>query len=49
MEIFCWVCIVVVCALLAKDKNRNVAIAIICGCFFTIFALIYYCVVSKKE
>ena len=50
MEVFfCWLCIVVLCALIAKDKNRNIGIAILCGVLFGIFALIYYCVVGKKE
>lgn len=46
---YCYVCVATLCVLLAAEKNRNEAVAVICGFFFNIFALIYYCAVPPKE
>lgn len=37
------------CFAIAKNKNRNEWVALICGILFGIFALIYYIVVDKKK
>lgn len=47
--IICWLLFGGVCYLLAKEKNRNTAVAAIMGCLFGIFALIYYIVVDKQD
>ena len=47
--VFIWLCFAVLCCVIAKEKNRNEIVAFICGLIFGIFALIYYCVVDKKE
>lgn len=44
-----WILMSGLCALLAKDKNRSVGLAILCGLLFGVFAVIYYIAVGKKE
>ena len=46
---FIWTACAVVCYNLAKAKNREAGVAAVCGFFFGIFALIYYCAVPKLE
>lgn len=46
---YCYTCVVALCVLLAAEKNRNEFVGLICGYFFHIFALIYYCAVPPKE
>lgn len=44
-----WLGIAIVCAVIAKDKNRNVLGWFILGFLFSIFALIPIICLSKKE
>jgi len=37
------------CGIIASNKNRSVGLAIFCGFFFGIFALIIYLLLGKKE
>lgn len=37
------------CGIVANNKNRSVGLAIFCGFFFGIFALIIYLLLGKKE
>ena len=39
----------IACYCLAKDKNRNTTTAAICGLLFSVFAVIYYLYVVRKE
>ena len=39
----------IACYCLAKDKNRNTTTAAICGLLLSVFAVIYYLYVVRKE
>ena len=44
-----WVVCGFLCYKLAEAKNRDPGVAAVCGFFFALFALIYYCAVPKLE
>ena len=44
-----WVACGFLCYKLAEAKNRDPGVAAVCGFFFALFALIYYCAVPKLE